>query len=87
MRSNKAKMQGPCCHPSYAALYLACVKKVAYVYAKVSLEPYYIATCAVHYLIVMRAMRKYNFGVYNKTQIYEKSILYLFLGWIFKKFS
>ena len=43
------------------ALYLACVKKVAHIYAEVSLKPYYITTCAMHYLFVIRAMRNYNF--------------------------
>jgi hypothetical protein len=41
--------------------YLACVEKVAHIYAEVSLKPYYITTCTMHYLFVTRAMRNYNF--------------------------
>ena len=68
------------------ALYLACVKKVAYIYAEVSLKPYYITTCAMHYLFVKRAMRNYNFRHIIKCKRKER-ILYLSLGWISEKFS
>jgi len=43
------------------APYLACVKKVAHIYAEVSLKPYYITTCAMHYLFVIRPIRNYSF--------------------------
>lgn len=46
-------------------IYLSCVEKVAYIYAKVSLKPNYITTCAMHYLFVIRAMRNYIFQAYN----------------------